>query len=525
MLPASLAIRSSLPFDYVFHVTRMATLSWNNTMCQNFLNIMLRYARAISDFSCHPLANLNVARLGPMYPTARVCGVIGCCPVAISNRLAPVDSLISLPLWDVHSSSLGYEHPILKPKSAGLALTFELHQTLGLWVMLKSLLYSIDQRETWTCDGGQLSFSTQSISHEVSLRRLVLHHKVKFCQEVLPPSLLRSQLLLIEEVASGNIWDHACVTFLQDAHGVGEWNEHGLDSVQELHAKHYWIVIHCDDKEINRASPFPQTDRDALCNPKDLDREVMRSSTIYKGLSDSVTGLGFYKHTPISPILRHFYLSLNSTEELEGTYLRFLLLTKHLRGGFSPLLNSFDPLDGSGLFEIVLLWLPSPPLFPLPLLSLVFDLSGSLNSMRDSATKMAVAKDLQEHFSEILDIVSYSSLVLETPYLGSCLLLSIDRIELFHELFPELSLGVNGLSKAFTWPRHLSRVKFKAHCITSRSSSCPLLNSSMLWLTSSNLSSPYAMASSTLASLASASAKASLDLGLSFLPCFAPCSS
>ncbi|KAF7807517.1 transcription factor Pur-alpha 1 [Senna tora] len=74
--------------------------------------------------------------------------------------------------------------------------------------MLKSLLYSIVQGETWTCDGGQLSFSTQSISHKVSLPRLVLHHKVKFSQVVLPPSLLRSQLLLIEEVASGNICQH-----------------------------------------------------------------------------------------------------------------------------------------------------------------------------------------------------------------------------------------------------------------------------------------------------------------------------
>ncbi|KAF7821645.1 uncharacterized protein G2W53_027100 [Senna tora] len=80
-------------------------------------------------------------------------------------------------------------------------------------------------------------------------------------------------------------------------------------------------------------------------------------------------------------------------------------------------------------------------------------------------------------------------------------------------------------SKVLTWPRHLSRVKFKAPCIASRSSSFPLSSSSVSWLTSSNLSSPFAMASSTLASLASASAKASLDPGLTFLPCFAPCSS
>ncbi|KAF7821615.1 Retrovirus-related Pol polyprotein [Senna tora] len=91
------------------------------------------------NFSCHPLANLNAAGLGLVYPTTR------------------------------------------------------------------SLLYSIDQGETWTCDGGQLSLSTQSINHKVDLPWLILHHKVKFSQEVLPPSLLRSQLLLIEEVASGNI--------------------------------------------------------------------------------------------------------------------------------------------------------------------------------------------------------------------------------------------------------------------------------------------------------------------------------
>ncbi|KAF7821480.1 uncharacterized protein G2W53_026935 [Senna tora] len=80
-------------------------------------------------------------------------------------------------------------------------------------------------------------------------------------------------------------------------------------------------------------------------------------------------------------------------------------------------------------------------------------------------------------------------------------------------------------SKVVTWPRHLSRVMFKAPCITSRSSSFPLSSSSLRWLISSNLSSPSAMARSTLASLASASAKASLDPILTLLPCFAPCSS